>query len=140
MNSMPTTRADSATEALEMMPSGIYLPPNAVKTSLRIAVDATAHTDQDIPDLVDRFSAVQLRFPFIKPVFLVSALDPAELTRAGYIYETVIPEAAWDKLDAPATYKEYQERRFHEMIVVYQAQKMVTVEPGEDLPRWIYER
>lgn len=140
MTSISTTNKVRAAEALKEMPSGIYLPPNAVRTSVRVAVEATKHTDEEVNELVDQFAYVQLRYPYIKPIFLISALEPSELTRAGFIYETVIPESTWVLLDSPSNYQDYKDRRFYEMIEVYQAQRMVSSEPGQAIPRWVYER
>ena len=140
MSSTSITNSVRAAAALQDMPSGIYLPPNAVRTSVRVAVEATKHTDDEVNELVDQFAFVQLRYPYIKPIFLISALEPKELTKAGFIYETVIPESTWSLLDSPSTYQDYKERRFYEMIEVYQAHRMVSSEPGHAIPRWVYER
>ncbi|TDT29959.1 glycosyltransferase [Naumannella halotolerans] len=130
----------SLPDSLERMPSGISLPSNAVKSAIRVVIDATTHGDADIPGLVDHITHVQLRYPYIKPVFLISALNSAALTRAGYMYETVVPADKWEALGTAMSHSEYVERRFYEMITVYQPQRMARIRPGEALPRWIYER
>lgn len=130
----------TASRALEMMPSGIFLPKDAVHTSNRVLVDATELADEDIPELVDKFVQLQLRYPYVKPVFLISALNPGELSRAGFIYETVLTEAWWGELGIDATYREYVERRVHEMISVYKTSRFSEIQPGQEIPRWLYER
>lgn len=130
----------TAKRALEMMPSGIFLPNDAVHTSERILVQATEFADQDIPELVDGFVQVQLHYPYVKPVFLISALNPGELSRAGFIYETVLTESWWRGLEMEATYREYVERRVHEMISVYRTSRFAAIQPGQEIPRWLYER
>jgi hypothetical protein len=131
---------DPAQNAVQRMPSGHFLPPNAVRSAVRVVVDATEHTDADIPEMVERFAYAQLAYPYIKPVFLISALEPLELTRAGFLYETVVPESGWDEVAMGNSYEDYKQRRFHEMITVYRAQRMGKVVPGEAVPRWMYER
>ncbi|WP_392508043.1 glycosyltransferase [Naumannella halotolerans] len=130
----------SLTDSLERMPSGIYLPPNATKSSIRVVIDATTHTDAEIPGLVDDIAHIQLKYPYIKPVFLTSALDSVALSRAGYMYETVVSAERWHTLGTDMSHDEYVERRFYEMIAVYQPQRMARLTPGEKIPRWIYER
>lgn len=131
---------DTANRALEMMPSGIFLPKDAIRTSNRILVDATEFADDDIPELVDRFVQVQLRYPYVKPMFLISALNPGELSRAGFVYETVLTKSWWGELGMEATYREYVERRVHEMISVYKTSRFSAIQPGQEIPRWLYER
>lgn len=126
--------------ALERMPSGVFLPPNAVKSSTRIVVDATRFSEAQIPELVEKFALVQLHFPYVKPIFLISALSPGELSSAGFIYETVMPEASWTTMGMDSTYREYKERRLTEMIKVYAAARIGTIAPGTEIPRWFYER
>lgn len=130
----------SANRALEMMPSGIFLPQNAVHTSNRILINAVELTDEDIPELVDKFALLQLHYPYVKPIFLISALNPGELTRAGFIYETALTESSWNELGIEATYREYAERRVHEMIAVYKTGRVSAIAPGQEVPRWLYER
>lgn len=122
------------------MPSGIFLPKDAVHTSNRILVDATEFGDEDIPELVEEFVQVQLHYPYVKPVFLISALNPGELSRAGFIYETVLTKSWWGELGMEATYREYVERRVHEMITVYRTTRFSVIQPGQEIPRWLYER
>lgn len=130
----------TANRALEMMPSGIFLPKDAVHASNRILVDAVEFADEDIPELVDKFVLMQLHYPYVKPVFLISALNPGELSRAGFIYETVMTESSWNELGMEATYREYTERRVHEMISVYRTSRFSAIQPGQTIPRWLYER
>lgn len=132
-------RADHSV-AVEQMPSGIYLPPNAVKSALRIVVDATTVADDRIDDMVDAFARLQLHHPYVKPIFLVSAMKPGELSAAGFMYETVIPASTWKSLSMGTTYREYVERRIFEMIKVYSAHRSGAYTQGMDIPRWLYER
>lgn len=118
----------------------ICLPPNAVRSSMRVVVDATGLTNDEIPEAVDRFVFLQLSFPYVKPIFLISALDPAALSNAGFMYETVLPESSWNKIRLDASYREYKERRVFEMVTVYQPERMGSIQPGEQIPRWMYER
>jgi len=134
------TNEVTANRALEMMPSGIFLPKDAVHTSNRILVDATELADVEIPELVDKFVQMQLHYPYVKPVFLISALQPGELSRAGFIYETALTKYWWEELGIEATYREYVERRVHEMISVYRTSRFTAMQPGQEIPRWLYER
>ncbi|MGO1736747.1 MAG: hypothetical protein ACTHZ9_10565 [Leucobacter sp.] len=134
------SNAISANRALEMMPSGIFLPKDAVHTSNRVLIEAVEFADQDLPDLVDKFVQMQLHYPYVKPIFLISALSPGELSRAGFIYETVLTESSWEELGIEATYREYTERRVHEMISVYRTSRFSVIRPGQEIPRWLYER
>lgn len=127
-------------KALEQMPSGIYLPPNAVRDSSRIIVDATQYSAEELSELTNKFAYAQLKYPFIKPIFLISALNPTVLSEAGFIYETVMPQTAWGRLGTGVPYAEYIARRFHEMVKVFRAHKMGRINPGEVIPRWMYER
>lgn len=72
----PSKDAPNLTFALERIPSGAFLPPNALRTAVRLVIDATDHRDSDIAALADEFVYTQLKYPYIKPVFLISALDP----------------------------------------------------------------
>lgn len=127
--------------ALEMMPSGVFLPPNATHSSDRVLINAVYHTDEDIPELVNKSAMMQLHYPYVKPVFLISAQNPGELTRAGFIYETVMAESAWNTfLGMEASHREYMERRVHEMISVYMVSRVAEILPKQEIPRWLYER
>lgn len=126
--------------ALKMMPSGNYLPTDAVHRSSRILIDAVDLDDEDIPWLVEKFVALQLHYPYLKPVFLITALSPQELSRAGFIYETALTPSAWEGLGVGASYREYAERRVHEMMAVYKTTGYWAVQPGREIPRWLYER
>ena len=77
---MPAIQREGHATAVEIMPSGIYLPPNAVSTALRIVVEATTLDDDQIGELVDVFARLQLHHPYVKPIFLVSAMKPSELS------------------------------------------------------------
>lgn len=137
---MAAQKKDGLTAALEQMPSGIYLPPNARKSAMRVIVDATAFADDQIDQLVEQFALMQLHFPYVKPIFLISAMAPGALSAAGFMYETVTPEATWRDLAAPGTYREYKERRVVEMLNTYQANRVHVQEPSSRIPRWLYER
>lgn len=137
---MPANHREGHTTAVERMPSGIYLPPNAVRTALRIVVDATTLDDDQIGELVDVFARLQLHHPYVKPIFLVSAMEPSELSAAGFMYETVIPESSWRSLKMRAPYRDYVERRVYELIKVYSAHRFGAYTAGMDIPRWFYER
>lgn len=126
--------------AVAIMPSGIFLPHNAVDTALRVMVDATQFNDVELADLVDSFADIQMHHPYVKPIFLVATLDPAHLSAAGFMYETVMPESAWSQMCMTASYQEYKERRISEMISVYSANRAGTLAPGANVPRWFYER
>lgn len=135
----PSQRVGHST-AVERMPSGIYLPPNAVRTALRIAIEATTLDDDQIGELVDVFARLQLHHPYVKPIFLVSAMEPSELSAAGFMYETVIPESSWRSLKMRAPYSDYIERRVYELIKVYSAHRFGAYTAGMVIPRWFYER
>lgn len=137
---MSASQRAGHTTAVERMPSGIYLPPNAVKTALRIVVDATTLVDNQIGELVDAFARLQLHHPYVKPIFLISAMKPVELSAAGFMYETVVPANTWKSLTMITTYREYVERRIVEMIKVYSAHRSGAYTAGMDIPRWFYER
>lgn len=131
----------TAERALEMMPSGVFLPPNATHSSDRVLIVAVQHSNDDILELVNKSAMMQLHYPYVKPVFLISAQNPGELTRAGFIYETVMPESAWGMvLGMEASHREYMERRVHEMISVYIVSRVAEILPGQEIPRWLYER
>lgn len=120
--------------------SGIALPPNAVRSSIRLVVEAADFSSDELNPLADDFMEIQLHYPFVKPIFLISAMDPRSLAEAGFLFETAMTRAAWSNLQASASYEEYVERRVSEMIAVYSAERAGRLAPGARVPRWFYER
>lgn len=137
---MASDREVTAESAAMRFRSGIALPRNAVTSSLSLVVEATEFTNEDLGSLVDDFMSVQMHYPFIKPTFLISAMNPAPLNDAHFNFETAMTRSAWSLLKMTASYEEYVERRVSEMITVYSAQRAGRLTPGARVPRWFYER
>lgn len=128
------------TNAVEQLPSGVFLPSNAVRSARRVVVDATAFSDAQIKDLVDSFAELQLLHPYFKPIFLISAMHPEALLRSEYLFETVVQESSWPLSRQAGQYQDHVERRLIEMMHVYRTDRAGTIRPGENVPRWLYER
>ena len=126
--------------ALGMIPSGRYLPEDARGGARRVLVVALRHDCVELAELADELLTLQLRYPYIKPIFLTTVMDASSLTNAGFLYETAMPAAMWRDAGFQAAHDAYLEARIGEMAATYQVARVTIVEPGEHVPLWVVDR
>lgn len=126
--------------ALAMVPSGRYLPTNAFAGALRILVVIADHDADQLSDFATGLLELQLHHPYLKPVLLITALDPEPLSAAGFLYETAMSEQMWERAGFVASHADYLDERIAEMAATYLVARTVRLGPGEAMPRWILDR